>query len=242
MKLGDDEEHVLERLGVKKKCAVRYLVVGLVERSVLSRFGTTIHKSVATSGRGSTVNMWIRKHVIVDEDYLKWTVKLNPIVAAFLEIRDTFRFKAFGLISRITPVYTLDPPILFYKDAVNFNRSVKGVQTIRAVAENMASLSLRLREKYNLETIYVIVPNKVSIYGLSAGEVYDGFLPRLYSELDSRDVLYVDLYDKFMRMRNEKMLYHPAGTHWNRAGSAVAMSRLKKVVLRERRADIAHGR
>jgi len=147
----------------------------------------------------------------------------------------TLKFDLFGYISSQTPVYSLDEfscPMLFYDLTVSdqptgfyFNHADELIKTYGA---NLADLSEKLLTYYNLKLIFVPVPNKFTIYSrvIRPNDKYDDFLPRLYREMQNRNISYVNLYDKYSS--SDTLLYYGTDSHWNKKGVDIAVNEILK--------------
>jgi hypothetical protein len=152
----------------------------------------------------------------------------------------TLKFDLFGFISARTPVYSLDKfevPMLFYDITVSdkptgfyFNHTDEMIKTY---CDNISDLSHKLMTNYNLKLIFVPVPNKYTIYHnkMNPGTEYGNFLPRLYVELASRKISFINLYEDFKA--SESLLYYGTDEHWNKNGVDIAV----KNMLQELRND-----
>jgi hypothetical protein len=134
----------------------------------------------------------------------------------------TVRFDLFGYISPKTSKYKLEKnPWLFYDK--EFSDQPGGFyykysdEELKTYAENILQLSRNLKLSYNLDLIFMPVPNKYSIYHTMVNnDRYNDFLPRLYNELEKRGVLYVDLYHEYKS--SPDTFYYGTDTHWNKKG------------------------
>ncbi len=139
----------------------------------------------------------------------------------------TLKFDWFGYISNMTPVYSLDPPILFHRDTVD--QSPRSIQyqhpqeEIDEIVSRIAALHRDLRDQYGIEMIFMGIPNKISIHHDLVWEdaTYNGFLPRVQEGLALKGIPFVDLYDAFAS--SDKQLYFLSDTHWNEKGIALAL-------------------
>lgn len=141
------------------------------------------------------------------------------------------RFNAFGIISDLTPVYSKNPPFLFYYQNVN-NKNTSfyykfSEAELSRTADNIKSLSDKLKNDYNLEFLFMPVPSSYTInHRIVNQDEYNMFLPKLFAELDKRNVRYMNLYDIFLK--SDKQLYYPTDTHWNEDGMKIAFGEFKK--------------
>ena len=139
----------------------------------------------------------------------------------------TWKFDHLGAISSLTPAYSTNPPVLFFQSEVDQSPSSifyhHSEQEIARVCDHIAAMRDELRRRYNLDLVFLPVPNKISLYGRLAypDVVYNEFLPRVYRGLDQRGVDYVDLYHPFKASTN--MLFYGSDTHWNEKGIALAV-------------------
>ena len=133
----------------------------------------------------------------------------------------TVRFRLFGYINEMTPVYSRNPPFLFYHESVDQSKHSyfhnHTDEEIRGVAANLAYMRDYLSLTYNLELVVMPVPNKITIYNeFVTGVPYDNYLPRLYRELENEGVHVIKLYDDFRK--SKELMYYPNDTHWNTDG------------------------
>lgn len=241
----DTPRVVLDSLGFRKggrlryvvfECAERVLVLNPTLRLRIDVQGTKSGppggrpgKNVALDGQaGSAV-----KHFMIDPIPLEHLVTENPLGHGLMALRNTFRFAAFGEMCEMVPVYSVHPPMLHYKQEVQSNRKPKTDREIAELAGYVRRASDELREKYGVRLIFMPVPNKYTLYGYdygrysynTEGERYDGFIPRLYRELDKKGVDYVDLYTPIRQSRVP--VYDPTHAHWNFAGKHIAVEALE---------------
>lgn len=145
----------------------------------------------------------------------------------------TFKFNAFGYINSVTPKYKKNPPWLFYQQEVDNNKTSFyynfSNDEIKIICDNIETMDKQLKDTYNIDFIFLPVPNKYTIYhNIINNDKYNDFLPRIYTELRKRNVKVVELYDAYIESKRE--LYFPTDTHWNDEGINIAMSLLLKTI------------
>lgn len=226
-------------LGILKKenykaSSLKYLVFETVERNIFNIAAPSSTDKVAIPSKESIIRRYIVKPSI-----LNLLLVQNPVAFKFFEFRDTFRFYVLNEMSPRIPVYSVSPPMLFYRDGVAFNRRHKTDKDIDDLVNKIEAINLVLQKKYNIKMIFMPVPNKYSIYGYdydkyrynSGGEKYDNFLPRLYKKLDKKGIAYIDLYHCFVRNKRT-LLYYPTDTHWNLHGIRMAVRKIQEEIYR----------
>jgi hypothetical protein len=140
----------------------------------------------------------------------------------------TLRFDLFGYIAPSTAKYSIEKdPWLFY--SLEYGSDPGGFyyqysqKEINTYADNIFHLSKGLKENYNIDLIFMPIPNKYFInHKMINNDLYNGFLPRLYTELDKRGIHYINLYDEFIG--SEDTLYYGTDTHWNKKGVDKALN------------------
>lgn len=141
----------------------------------------------------------------------------------------TFRFDLFGYIPTSTPVYTLNPPFLFYEPTVSnkpggFYYNYSDFE-MNAILDSIQQLQHTLSEQYNLELILLVVPNKYTIYHhLINNHTYNNFIPELREKLLEKGIRSINILDDFQQ--SDKLLYYPTDTHWNQDGIALAFQKI----------------
>jgi len=177
---------------------------------------------------GNILNTVMPKKIELRYLYLLQNSVLTSKIYSFVM---NLRFNALGLISDLTPVYSKNPPFLFYYQSVNkqntsfYYRFSDG--ELSNTADNLKSLSDRLNDDYNLEFVFMPVPSSYTInHRIINQDEYNMLLPKLFAELDKRNVRYINLYDLFLK--SEKLLYYPTDTHWNEEGMKIAFDEFKK--------------
>ena len=145
----------------------------------------------------------------------------------------TFKFDALGYISSRTPVYDLDQfgyPVLFYDLTVNDSYTSfyyeHTDEMIDTYCDNITDLANKLKKDFNLDMLFLPIPNKYTLYydKIDPDAYYDNFLPRLYNEMEKRNIKYVNVYDDFAR--SDRQLFYGTDTHWNKNGVDIAVERL----------------
>jgi len=154
-------------------------------------------------------------------------LKRSYLTTGIYSVISTVKFDLFHYISKLTPVYHNDGDNswLFYHDQVNDEKTsfyYKHSQAeMDSICNNMADLAEKLKEKYNMDVIYLPLPAKYTLYHtVINNDNYNDFLPRLYDGLDKRGIRYVNVYDDFTN--SDTILYYHTDSHWNQKGIDMA--------------------
>ena len=155
-------------------------------------------------------------------------LKRGYIVNRLYSFFVTLRFDMCGYISPMTSKYKMEKdPWLFY--SMEYGNDPGGFyyqytdEELNTYADNILHLSRNLKSNYNLDLIFMPIPNKYTIYHkMVNNDSYNDFLPRLYAELDKRGILYIDLYKEFIN--SPDTLYYGTDTHWNKKGVDKALN------------------
>ena len=154
----------------------------------------------------------------------------NILLQQLIDFRASFLFNVTREIDKNIGAYSLNPNILFYKEEVSFDKELKTKELIKQTAENILKISNTLEKEYNIKLIYVVIPNKYSIYNdyVNGKYAYDDFIPLLCGELNERNVLNINLYDTYMNYRKgggTEWLYYKSDTHFTPFGREFLVSK-----------------
>jgi hypothetical protein len=217
----------------------KYLIYQVVERNIHNRFiePHELHwkgPRMAENGKLKPVvkaKDWIFNDK--SEELYNVLLKGSYLTTAIYSTVATVKFNLFGYISSQTPVYDLDNfevPMLFWDVTVNeattsfyFERTDEMITTY---CEHIQDLSKKVSEIYNLEMIFLPVPNKFTLYHrkVRPQDEYDRFLPRLFKAMDKYHINYVNIYDEFLQQ--DSLLYYGTDSHWNNKGVSITVSKL----------------
>lgn len=139
----------------------------------------------------------------------------------------TLRFFLFHELPDLTPKYSLNPNMLFSYAEVNAHNLEFSHEDIVAMADVIMEIREVLEREYNIEMIFLPIPDKYTIYGDLAGAgPYNNLIPRLETELERRGVPCVNILPDYMEFREKNdvndLLYYPGDTHWNPTGVNIA--------------------
>ena len=222
-----------------QKSEQKFIVYQVVERNIHTRFNEP-HNLVwegtqqETGGRFASVvkiKDWIFNQK--SEELYNVFLKGNYLTTAFYSIIATVKFDLFGYMAAQTPVYSLDKfevPMLFWDVTVNDATTSfyfeKTDEMIRTYCEHISDLSSKLSDIYNLEMVFLPIPNKFTLYykEIRPHDQYDNFLPRLYKAMDEYNIKYVNVYDEFIKQ--DTLLYYGTDSHWNKKGVDITMNLL----------------
>lgn len=207
----------------------RILILETVERAAISRSNTY------NAAYLPSVNPLVAKSqsLFRNED-VEYFFKKNFIVRPLIGCLKGIRFRFFGIVDKSIGAYSENPDMLFFKDEVQFDRYPKSAATIDSVAESISLLSEKLKKLYDIDLVYVVIPNKYSIYGdfSDKGYRYDGFIPLLTEKLTARGVRNVDLYSVYLngRKSGKPLLYYSSDTHYTALGKSLLVDACIKVI------------
>jgi len=168
---------------------------------------------------------------LFDQIDVEYFIKNNFI---FRPIGLWFKNKAFvwlGDIDSDNPVYLNNPAMLFGEGDIAFGNNKIKFNFIGEMADNIAQEAKIVKDRYNLTLVYLIIPNKFSIYGESAvgGKKYDDFIPKLQEALKDRGVKYLDIYrvfDEYHQQHPSEMLYYAGDNHYTPLGKELVSKEL----------------
>lgn len=207
----------------------RIMILESVERSVLDR-GETYNMSSGSSG--NAVNALAFK--LLKNNDVEYFFKNNVIVHPFAKWLKNVRFDYFRIIDKAVGAYSENPDMLFYQRDIDFGNLKKTDSMLDATADSIAQLSRKLKERYNIDMIYVVIPNKYSVYhGLVRnGYSYDGFIPKLSQKLTARGVKNIDGYSLYSRYNRPEMplLYYSTDTHYTPLGKSLLISECARMM------------
>ncbi len=209
----------------------KYLILESVERNIpellAGRHNIMIQKK-------STINdiIEIVKKVNLEQRYT-YILQRGFLTHYMYKKLATLKFNLFGYITSLTPVYKKEPPWLFYCQEVDDRKTSFYYkftdEEITTICDNLLELNNQLIEKYNIDLIFLPIPNKYTIYHkLLNNDEYNNFLPKIYSEMIKRNVKVCNIYDSFIN--SEKELYYPTDTHWNEEGIKITVSQLLRII------------
>ncbi len=221
---------ILNEKGFTKRVIPKVIIVESVERNIPTKFSKPYEIECSDSIKPNNfydrlMNNYIFKSS--DEQLFDLMLKRSYLTSYIYATISTLKFDLFGDISSHTPVYRVEPsPWLFYSkslDSVPGGFYYKHNQgEISNYADNIALLANNLKSVYNLEMIFMAVPNKYSLYNKFVNnDEYNNFIPILQNELEKRNVHYIDLYSKFASSKEN--LYYGTDTHWNKKGVDLAL-------------------
>ena len=143
----------------------------------------------------------------------------------------TLRFFLFHELPDLTPKYSLNPSMLFSYAEVDAYNMEFSHEDIAVMADVIVEIREILEREYNIEMIFLPIPDKYTIYGDYAGAgPYNNLIPRLEKELERRGVPCVNILPDYMEYREKHdindLIYYPGDTHWNPTGVHIAAGAL----------------
>lgn len=209
----------LESIGYKGDRR-RILILESVERSVLERAGKYNSLGVSTSNKLDAFAFKLLKNSDVE-----YFFKHNLIVAPLGRWLKNFRFERLGIVDKSIGAYSVDPEMLFYQRDIEFGRTRKTEATLESTADSIATLAAALKKRYDIDLVYLVIPDKYSVYRALApnAQAYDRFIPRLCAELTERGVKNLDVYSLYASYSKPGMppIYYSSDTHYTALGKSI---------------------
>jgi len=170
-----------------------------------------------------------RSIMLGDTEY--WLVN-SVFTEKLINFKSSFYFDNFGIISSEVSEYSRLPKFLFYNEEINFNMMHKPDEEIKKISENVNKLAGILDRDYNMSLIFLIIPNKYTIYGKYADStyVYDNYIPKVYSGLNENTnaINMYEIYTKLRDTNHDDNLYFTSDTHFNMHGRKIAINEVVK--------------
>jgi hypothetical protein len=240
---GDNPLVYLDTINYQKGKA-KYLVLEVVERYALdtsTRYQYTNYKDFAKfsglvlqSDTKAKTEYTRGIKSFIDTPNLQYFFYNNRLVAPIYEIGKNFRFEVLGEIDKRTPIYTDNPSMLFYYEDVDFNKTNTEKKYVDMMAFNISLLGKTLKEKYDLELIYVIMPTKYTIYGKYHPDFkgYNGFIPSVLDSLQKLNVNTFDTYSLYTTALdiNKDLLYYSGDTHFTPRGKKLIVNEIIRLL------------
>ncbi|OGI08701.1 MAG: hypothetical protein A2Y40_05360 [Candidatus Margulisbacteria bacterium GWF2_35_9] len=215
--------------GLYKSSDKKVLILETVERYSVNRI-KNYSNLYSVSGYSTFERLRMKLFNNADMEYF---FKNNVIIGPINKKIKNIRFNLFGEVDNRVTFYSENPKMLFYNESVAFNKSKKKQEDLILYADKMAELAKELENKYNVELVYIIIPNKFSIYYdfLDIMYSYDGFIPKFQNLLSERGVNYVDVYSEYMNYRkhdDSNLLYYMGDTHYTTLGKEMLLKSVIK--------------
>lgn len=160
-------------------------------------------------------------------------LKRSYITSDIYSLIATIKFRLFGLISSMTPKYTLgDSPWIFYKENIDHFYTDYSDEDISKICDNIKKLAILVKERYNLDFIFVPLPEKYTLYHNKVNNDKESdFLQRVYNGLEQRQVPYVQVLDTLKK--SDELVYPRTDTHLNEKGSMITFEKLMDVIKKD---------
>jgi hypothetical protein len=217
----------------------KVMIFQIVERNIHSRFSNPhplnnfISNPQENSIKKSLKDLKDKIFLKNSDELYTMLMKGSYFTSAFYSMISTLKFNLFGYISSQTPVYDLNnlgPPTLFYYRTVDNSPTSfyfdHTDELISRYCDNIEDLASKLKNHYQIDMIFLPVPNKYTIYHekINPQDKYDEFLPRLYKALEARKIPFVDIFHEFRKSKD--FLYYGTDTHWNEKGVDITVKKI----------------
>jgi hypothetical protein len=215
----------------------KILVYGRVERFIPMEFEKP-HEETYTRDERSEIRKFlagIKDKVFYSrtEELYDALLKRSYFTTGIYSLIATVKFDLFHYMSNLTPVYSTkyDTPWLFYHDQVNSENTSfyykHSQEEIENYCNNIKDLDNKLLKDYNIKLIFLPIPAKYTLYHkLINNDQYNNFLPRLYEELEKKDIKFIKIYEDYLN--SEEVLYYGTDSHWKKKGMNMAADNIIK--------------
>jgi lysophospholipase L1-like esterase len=160
-------------------------------------------------------------------------VRYNYLLRELFNFKSQLNFNVFNqILNKEIGAFSVNPNLLFFYEETNFYKKVKSEEDITDVTVRINNLAKEL-EKYNIDLVYVIIPDKFSIYNeYIYGRFHENsYIPGVNKKLKQKNIKYIDLYSIFLNNKNkDELLYYSSDTHFNVKGRELLVDEcIKKI-------------
>jgi len=214
----------------------KFLIYESAERFLPSRF-----EKPHTIGAGATAENPFRKAFSDFEEFIfpddaennySMLLSRSYFTTHIYSAIATLKFDLFRQINSQTPAYSLDHdrPWLFgggwYGDGPERYSYKYSDEEMANFCDNILQLKNDVKEQYNLDLVFLIIPSKYTIYHhlLNVPDsAYSNYIPEMYSEMKKRGIPVIEIYQDFMAERDNILLYYGTDTHWTQEGLQITL-------------------
>ncbi|MGE0267458.1 MAG: hypothetical protein AB7S78_03230 [Candidatus Omnitrophota bacterium] len=212
-----------------KKGSRKILIYQSVERYSLDGAKKLVSDQISADYSGR----WTEK--VFDNDDLDYFFKDNRVIYPVVKWVANVKFHLLGEIDARIANYSVKPKMLFYKPGVEFNYRKKEPADFVMLAENLAYLRKTLHEEYNIELIYVVIPNKFTIYSEYADKEYryDNYLSEVAGIMSREHVPFINVYSMYKDYRqrdDSQRLYYMNDSHYTPFGKAMIVEAVYQLI------------
>ena len=219
-----------------KKGDSKIFILETVERYTLKRAATyreTDPPTTALSFRDK-VNKLCRD--VFDGKDMEYFFRHNFLIYPLRQWLINWKYRYLGMVDYRILARSFSPKMLFNFEEVVFAREEIKDEGITKAADNIKFLADKLKKDFNLDLVYMIMPNAYSIYykhDASGGGSYNNFIPRLHEELKKRGVKFADVYSRYRNFADKSdnpPLYYANDSHFVPLGKSIAIDEVAKVL------------
>lgn len=224
---------VVERYALEN--ARRYNPAPPVKKMILER----VYDGIAWRLRA--VDDWFKAYVVVlnnDNSDIVYFFSHNVVSYPLTKWIANARFNVWGEVDRGVGAYSLNPKMLFHSEDLEFYGKITEDAELETMAGHVQHLAKELMADYNIELVYMIMPNKYSIYNdlVNGLYKYDNFIPRVNAKLREKGIPVIDVYTAYMDFRKKngdtRLLYFPSDTHFTPLGKDIAVNLTARELIR----------
>ncbi len=135
--------------------------------------------------------------------------------------------------------YSIENKMLFHTKGTKFYYEKKNKKVMRKAIQFIVELKNELKEKYDIDMVFMIIPDKFSIYNdyVPNSTEYDNFIPIFQKKLHEAGVKFIDIFSQYVKYRendDSELLYYGSDSHYTPLGKQIAVDETIKFLTKNR--------
>jgi len=166
------------------------------------------------------------QEILFDNEFVNYFWRNNKLIFPVYHWLMEKRWEWFGWSN--DKVHIGKDGMLFLQEALDFAEMEKTDEDLEVLAENILGLKNDLKRVYNIDLVFMIIPDKSTVYleYLDYKTTYDDYIPRLQEKLEQKWIEFVDVYQKYLDYRaddDSDLLYLKSDTHFTKVGKSLSV-------------------
>ncbi len=213
----------LENINFKKSCEKKILILESAERYSLERALSYYPTQHRESNKLKIDFFKKTKSRFFNHDDVDYFFKENILTYHINKYLKNLKFDYFHEIDRRIGAFSLMPSMLFYFEEIDFNKKNITTDEIECASKNLKRMAVMLKNDYNVDLVYLIIPNKYSVYNDYINKVnnYNKYINKINNSLKQNNVNVVDVFSRYLQYRKKddsKLIYYRSDTHYTAFG------------------------